>query len=130
MSDRERVSDERLREIGDEQKLTWGGLEEYWDLAVDLLDARDRIARLEDSLNRAANLASVLAELDRCDHGRHEGDICSGTKGCNGPSEGNPRFKTGDRIGTSMLGRPIVMPPRGRRDDPAAWYDLSGESGV
>jgi hypothetical protein len=50
MSDRERVSDERLREIGDEQKLTWGGLEEYWDLAVDLLDARDRIARAAEAL--------------------------------------------------------------------------------
>jgi hypothetical protein len=128
MSDRERVSDERL------DAMAFGGsmltAEDRKRYGRELLDARDRIARLEDSLNRAANLASVLAELDRCDHGRHEGDICSGTKGCNGPSEGNPRFKTSDRIGTSMLGRPIVMPPRGRRDDPAAWYDLSGESGV
>lgn len=27
----------------------------------------------------------LVADLDRCEHGRHEGDVCSG---CGGPSHG------------------------------------------
>lgn len=30
-----------------------------------------------------------VTDLDRCPHGRHEGDICSGERGCGGPSKGN-----------------------------------------
>lgn len=37
-------------------------------------------------------LVRVLYDLDRCEHGRHEGDTCSGPhpRGCNGSSRGNP----------------------------------------
>lgn len=37
-------------------------------------------------------LVQVLYDLDRCEHGRHEGDFCSGPhpRGCSGPSRGNP----------------------------------------
>lgn len=69
----------------------------------------------------------MINNLDRCEHGRHEGDVCGG---CNGPSEGNPlwqvledsprldsRFRhpkhTPDRlIGFGMDGVPICVPPR------------------
>lgn len=65
------------------------------------------------------NLARVLMDLDRCEHGRHEGDACFDCP--DGTSVGNPRFPTGERIGTRLYGQPIVVPPRGRRNDPAAW---------
>src|SRR6266536_3282851 len=35
----------------------------------------------------ATRLRSLVGNLDRCEHGRHVGDICSG---CDGPSHGNP----------------------------------------
>lgn len=63
------------------------------------------------------NLARLMRDLDRCEHGRHEGDICSS---CGGPSKGGI-IPTGTPIGFTMSGNPIVMPPRGQRHDPAAW---------
>jgi hypothetical protein len=76
----------------------------------------------------------LVNNLDRCEHGRHEGDVCSG---CNGPSKGNPVYDhTGDvddtltngewrllaryndeawpdrLIGFGMDGVPICVPPR------------------
>jgi hypothetical protein len=70
---------------------------------------------------RDTALAKILSDLDRCEHGRHEGDICSGTRGCNGPSRGDPIIRTGDIMGFTMYGQSIVMPPREKRYDPEAW---------
>lgn len=82
-------------------------------------------------LSRLRALTVILDDLDRCEHGRHEGDVCGGERGCNGPSLGNPiaantgttsRWKTADRqIGFTISGRPVVVPPRGRKHDPGAW---------
>ncbi|MEV6124405.1 hypothetical protein AB0M23_28510 [Streptomyces sp. NPDC052077] len=62
----------------------------------------------------ALQLLAVLADLDRCEHGRHEGDPGSS---CGGPSRGNPH--TGP--GHGRYGHPVVLPPRHRKHDPAAW---------
>ncbi|MFI6296798.1 hypothetical protein ACIBEJ_34775 [Nonomuraea sp. NPDC050790] len=65
-------------------------------------------------------LAAVLADLDRCMHGRHEVDTCSG---CKGPSRGNFHMPTGSVIGYGRGGDEdtIVMPPTGERSNPRAW---------
>lgn len=52
----------------------------------------------------------ILSDLDRCEHGRHRGDICSGEKACNGPSKGNPKIQPGQTIGYNLSGNPYWMP--------------------
>ncbi|WP_141575907.1 hypothetical protein [Actinomadura sp. WMMA1423] len=82
---------------------------------------------VDESAQRA--LAQIVADLDRCPHGRHEGDPCVGwtgpglyTGGCEGGiSLGNPHLKTGDHLGYTYASNPYVMPERGRRNDPEAW---------
>jgi hypothetical protein len=61
----------------------------------------------------------MVSDLDRNENGRHEGDADVGDP--SGVSQGNPRMKTGDVIGYMLGGHPYVMPPRGKRHDPAAW---------
>lgn len=82
---------------------------------------------------RTTALAKILADLDRCPHGRHEGDTCAGWRvdrpdaGCEGGySLGNPMLPTGSRAGTTLYGQPIYMPPRDRRHDPQAWTEEPG----
>ena len=70
------------------------------------------------SIADTAGLVRVLADLDRCMHGRHEGDGCNG---CGGPSKGNPNLRTGTVIGYGLRGDRIVMPDRDHKHDPAAW---------
>lgn len=63
-------------------------------------------------------LASILGDLDRCVHGRHEGDQCGS---CGGPSHGNPHLPK--IIGYNLSGDPIVMPKEiSERRNPDAWY--------
>lgn len=70
--------------------------------------------------NRYSEIASLLNDLDRCAHGRHEGDTCSG---CGGPSKGNPRLADDRVLGFTMSGRSIRYPTRGgaNHNDPSAW---------
>lgn len=59
---------------------------------------------------RVTRLAGILQDLDRCEHGRHEGDDCFE---CGGPSVGN-RVPEDDRIiGFDISGRAIFIPRRG-----------------
>lgn len=102
-----------------DRRLTWRELAE---------DQAKRISHLQA-------LVQVLGDLDRCEHGRHEGDVCSGVVGCNGPSKGNPLLPDGygkpirpapgtpelRQVGFGMDRRPIVVPPRSHTNDPAAW---------
>lgn len=81
---------------------------------------------------RAEALAAVLADLNRCQHGRHEGDVCSG---CGGPSRGNPipelaqagaRATGGPTVALRQIGwgldaEPIVVPERTEAHDPVPW---------
>lgn len=74
-------------------------------------------------------LARIVIDLDRCPHGRHEGDSCVGWTGpglydggCEGGvSLGNPHLKTGDHLGFAYSATPYVMPEQGHRADPEAW---------
>jgi hypothetical protein len=83
-------------------------------------------------------MAGIARDLDRCEHGRHEGDVCSS---CGGPSKGNPlwdvdsvrlidRFAEsattstvpGRLIGFGLDGVPICVPERGADRSPESWY--------
>ena len=80
----------------------------------------ESLARLVGGLGlgetRDAAFARMVSDLDRCEHGRHEGDVCGS---CGGPSVGN--LLLGDPIGFTMGGKPYRMPPWRERFDPAAW---------
>lgn len=86
--------------------------------AIAQLDhALDRTEQLPGDANDR-HLLAVLVDLDRCEHGRHQGDVCSG---CGGPSRGNPHMPTGDVVGYDISGKPIVMPDREHKHDASAW---------
>ncbi|MFC8676736.1 hypothetical protein ACFUEN_29125 [Streptomyces griseorubiginosus] len=66
----------------------------------------------------AFQFVGIVSDLDRCAHGRHEGDPCGS---CGGLSTGNPYLAPGRVIGHGVHGSPIVVPTRDRKADPAAW---------
>lgn len=74
----------------------------------------------EEAKDRWAHqLVAVLADLDRCEHGRHEGDTCGSCHG--GTSLGNPLIHPDRVIGYSRLAAPIFLPARDHKHEPAAW---------
>lgn len=74
---------------------------------------------LEIELLRAARFTNICMDLDRCEHGRHEGDVCSG---CGGNSHGNPwRPKAGQRLGYTIDRKEIIIPGRENKHEPAQW---------
>lgn len=73
-----------------------------------LPDGYEPISR--EQLHRLQAAAVLLSDMDRCEHGRHLGDVCGGASGCNGPSRGNSFLTTGQRIGTSLHGGAYVVP--------------------
>lgn len=98
-----------------------------------LADAKDRAtptppadmvpaAALAEERRRANLACSVLADLDRCQHGRHEGDVCNG---CGGPSKGNPRMGVNRTLGYDLSGRPYRVPAFGSTQTPEAWDTLT-----
>jgi hypothetical protein len=84
---------------------------------------------------RNAALATILADLDRCQHGRHRGDTCYGydprkpQSGCpGGVSLGNPFLVSGAPIGYDLSGWVYVVPAKGRScSDPTAWVTGSDQ---
>lgn len=78
------------------------------------------------SLADTAGLVKILTDLDRCMHGRHEGDDCGGS--CGYRSQGNPHLRPGSVIGYGLRGDQIVMPDRETKHDPAAWRATAGGS--
>jgi hypothetical protein len=72
-------------------------------------------------INDTAELVKLLADLDRCQHGRHEGDACGPADACTGTSAGNPHLRPGQVIGYGLRGDQIVMPDRDHKSDPSAW---------
>ena len=74
------------------------------------------------SLAETAGLVKILTDLDRCQHGRHEGDPCGPADACTGTSAGNPHLRPGTVIGYGLRGDHIVMPDRDHKHDPAAWH--------
>lgn len=81
----------------------------------------DAFARMVERFRQAEQLAVLLEDLDRCEHGRHEGNDCSG---CGGPSHGNPLSGGPDvpdrTLGYTLAGRLIVY-PEPYSNSPAAW---------
>ncbi len=63
---------------------------------------------------------TLVTDLDRNEHGRHEGDADVGDP--TGVSQGNPLLPTGTVLGHSLGGSwQYVMPPRGERHKLTAW---------
>ena len=79
------------------------------------------VERLEAELERLRRLAILASDLDRCEHGRHEGDVCGGLSGCNGPSHGNPHMGPDRTIGYTLGARPYRVPVDRDGGDYAAW---------
>lgn len=79
------------------------------------------------SLADTQGLVKILTDLDRCQHGRHQGDPCGPADACTGTSAGNPHMQPGDVIGYSLRRGPIVMPTRDAKHDPKAWHGTSAE---
>ncbi|MET9729727.1 hypothetical protein ABZZ79_03370 [Streptomyces sp. NPDC006458] len=100
----------------------------WWDarlaeLRAALTPPQDAVSQAGDSLPTVQDrwvlrLLSVLSDLDRCEHGRHEGDPC---ESCGGSSAGNPHVGPDRVIGYGRYGTPLVLPTRGSKTDPAAW---------
>jgi hypothetical protein len=63
---------------------------------------------------------TVLADLDRCEHGRHCGNACFGCP--EGVSPGNPHMQPGQVIGYGLDGIEIVVPDRSHKYNPSNWY--------
>ncbi len=70
---------------------------------------------------RYAKMAAILADLDRCEHGRHQNDPCFSCP--DGWSTGNLLLPApGERIGVNHAGAPYIRPARNRSfSDPDAW---------
>ena len=81
----------------------------------------DRPLPALDSQNSDGAWAALVADLDRCQHGRHQGDPCGPADACTGKSAGNPHLRPGQVIGYGLRGDYIVMPDREHKHDPAAW---------
>jgi len=67
----------------------------------------------------------LLADFDRCEHGRHQEDPCGGS--CGTRSQGNPHMRTGHVIGYNLRREHIVMPHRDDKTDPKAWRQTKAE---
>jgi hypothetical protein len=71
----------------------------------------------ERELRTSQRWARLCSDLDRCEHGRHEGDNCSQ---CGGRSVGN-RLIGHAPIGHTMDRHHIFVPARDRKDDASEW---------
>ncbi|WP_433258314.1 hypothetical protein ACQPYK_23135 [Streptosporangium sp. CA-135522] len=71
-----------------------------------------------DHDERMRLLASVLLDLDRCEHGQHAMDWCGDCPGER--SVGNLLLRPGTVIGTGMNSK-IIVPMPDDRHDPFAW---------
>lgn len=80
---------------------------------------RARIERLVEENRKLMKWALMVSDLDRCEHGRHEGDTCFD---CTGDvSVGNTLLPPGTVIGHDISGRPYTVPERRKRHDPEEW---------
>jgi len=69
-------------------------------------------------MTKAERFMQILLDLDRCEHGRHQGDEC---RGCHGPSVGNDLILEGEAIGYGHDGGLIVRPAHADKFNPDAW---------
>ncbi|MDX3232972.1 hypothetical protein [Streptomyces sp. ME19-01-6] len=91
--------------------------------------ALERTARTSpptlDSQDSDGPWAALVADLDRCEHGRHRGDPCGS---CGSDSHGNPHITPGQVIGYGQRGDRIVMPDRESKHEISAWRRTSPEA--
>ena len=80
----------------------------------------DQTAAAPEHTDATCPWAGLIGDLDRCEHGRHEGDACGGS--CGYESKGNPHMQPGQVIGYSLRRGPIAMPHRDDKYTPGAWY--------
>lgn len=71
-----------------------------------------------DSRSPDGPWAALVADLDRCMHGRHSLDECGS---CGSRSKGNHHLLPGSVIGYGLRRDRIVVPQPEDRHDPAAW---------
>lgn len=71
---------------------------------------------------------TLLADLDRCQHGRHAGDACGPADACTGTSAGNPHLRPGAVIGYGLRRDQIVVPDPDHKHDVNAWRQPAGDS--
>lgn len=85
---------------------------------------REIAERHYDRLTELAPLVTFGEDLDRCEHGRHAGDVCGS---CGGPSVGNPftRDHGAISVACSIAGRVYRVEPRGTEQRAA--LSLGGE---
>lgn len=87
---------------------------------LSIVDGEIRALKMEmDWRQRDRELAQVLMDLDRCEHGRHAADSCTDCP--DGQSTGNALLPPGTVIGTGRRKTKIVVPSPDRRRDPTAW---------
>jgi hypothetical protein len=89
----------------------WDGSVQDWALLV--------VGQLRQAEKRAGDATRFVSDLDRCTHGRHEGDRCSDCPG--GISVGNWKIREGVAVGHTYDGRPYRMPARGLRHEVRNW---------
>lgn len=99
-------------------------------LEQELQTTRERLGQCSVAQTAAQWWKTLLADLDRCPHGRHEGDVCSGWRGpgrfdggCQGGvSLGNPWVEHHNGVlGVDLHRRVIRVPQRADKGDLAAW---------
>jgi hypothetical protein len=92
---------------------------------------RERIRQLQNQINAAQRFRRLFEDLDRCSHGRHEGDSCAGWRGpadqdggCKGGvSLGNPVAPVGWLMGYGLSGQKVIrVPDREGKFSPESWY--------
>ncbi|MEV4324300.1 hypothetical protein AB0J37_18870 [Microbispora rosea] len=90
---------------------------------LSIIDGEIRALEMEmDWGKRNGELAQILMDLDRCEHGRHAAESCTGCP--DGQSTGNQLLPPGTVIGTGRRSTKIVVPSPDRRRDPTAWRTL------
>jgi acyl-CoA synthetase (AMP-forming)/AMP-acid ligase II len=79
---------------------------------------RQLYERAEAERQALQHRSVILSDLNRCEHGRHAGDVCSN---CNGPSHGNPRLSDDRIVGFDISGNGWRVPDH--TSSPAeAWH--------
>lgn len=91
----------------------------YPDIRADVLA---HVGVVEQRNHAGIKALALLADLDRCQHGRHHIDTCLSCPG--GNSVGNPYCRPHAILGFDYAGRVISMPAdHADQLDPAAWYE-------
>jgi hypothetical protein len=113
---RQHLADAVLEQVGERSNVTIGDHRLTWQELAD---------RQQGEIRRLSAFATMISDLDRNEHGRHEGDVDGWT-----PSEGNPHIRPGEPFGYTIHGaRAYVMPvDRALRGQPEAWLQQVPEA--